>query len=370
MKKIAIITFSYSNDNYGQLLQAYALQEYLRNVGYDAYLIDYQPDSYLNLNRNQNILIAYIKYYIKNFLAYFNIRRSKITYPDRRHFGDFRSVYLNYYPHTYSTYRELQKNPPLADIYMTGSDQVWHPRVGDVSPYMLGFVKGGIKIAYAASLGGAPIPNHDISHIYNLLSQYKRIGIREISGVEAYRKIGLNSVEFTPDPTILLTQVQWQAIASKESPFKTKKKKIFIYSCYLPKGKLMEAIPANIDYEILVVDIINHDDSYSLLSINEWIAAIRDADYVITNSFHATMFSLYFNTKFVTFKYDDSTKSQMNTRLDSIASLTGLPERFPDFSCIKNSSKILDSPIDWENVNKEIESLRTEGALFLEESLK
>lgn len=366
MKKIAIITFSNSNNNYGQLLQAYALQSFLNESGNDAYLIDYQPDGWLTLNRNQNIVLAYIKNYIKKILAYCHIRPPKNILPDNRHFGEFRSLYLKYFPQTYVSYNELKKTPPLADIYMTGSDQVWNPRVCDMSPYMLGFVKGKPKIAYAASLGGATIPKRDESYLYGLLSQYGKIGVRENSGVEECKRIGLKNVEFTPDPTILLTKKQWLAMASVESPFKTSKKKILVYSCYLPKGKLLETIPDNDDYEIIVVDIVNNDDSYSLLSIKDWIAAIRDADYVITNSFHATMFSLYLNTKFVTFRYD---ASRMNTRLDTIANQTGLTERFPSFDRNKETFEILESPVNWEFVNEKVGLMRTFGREFLEQNI-
>ena len=366
MKKIAIITFSNSNDNYGQLLQAYALQAFLNKSGNDAYLIDYQPDGWLTLNRNQNIVLAYIKNYIKRFSAFCHIRKPKNILPDNRHFGEFRSLYLKYSPKTYASYNELKKNPPLADIYMTGSDQVWNPRVGDMSPYMLGFVKGKPKIAYAASLGGATIPKGDESYLYRLLSQYGKIGVREYSGVEECKRIGLKNVAFTPDPTVLLTKEQWLSVASVKSPFTTSKKKILVYSCYLPKGKLLETIPDNDDYEIIVVDIINHDNSYSLLSINDWIAAIRDADYVITNSFHATMFSIYLNTKFVTFRYDTS---RMNTRLDTIADLTGLTERFPSFDRNKETFKILESPVNWEMVNEKVGQMRTFGRDFLEQNI-
>ena len=369
MKKIAIITFSNSNDNYGQLLQAYALQAYLSNNGHDAVLIDYRPDPWFIIRRNQNLIMAYVKFYVKMFLAYCHIRNSKKTSPDCRNFGEFRSSYLKYYPQIYTSYLELKKNPPLADVYKTGSDQVWHARVGDVSPYMLGFVKGGHKIAYAASLGGDSISSRNASYIYKLLSQYQRIGIREESGVEECKKIGLKNVEYTPDPTVLLTQAQWQTVASVQSPFKTTKKKILVYSCYLPKGKLLETIPENNDCEIIIVDIINHDEKYSLLSINDWIAAIRDADYVITNSFHATMFSLYFNTKFVTFRYDDKAVSKMNSRLDTIANLTDLPERFPSFAKGTDAFEILQSPVDWEKVNKKIRFLQSNGAGFLENNL-
>ena len=96
---------------------------------------------------------------------------------------------------------------------------------------------------------------------------------------------------------------------------------------------------------------------------------ITDADYIITNSFHATMFSLYFNKSFITFKYEQGRGGHMNTRLTSILSQTNLTERFLPFSEMADSKKILDTPIDWDAVNQQLASLRDIGVDFLKKTL-
>lgn len=367
MKKIGIITFAYSNNNYGQLLQAYALMQFIKDQGYDSYLIDYRPDPWLELNRHQNIIVAYLKYFFKRFLNVFHVRKRKIeTALDKRNFDLFRKQYLEYSPNVYYTYHDLKKNPPTADIFITGSDQVWAPRISDVSPYMLAFAKGCVKIAYAASFGGFSIPMAERQYIHKLLSEYQQIGMRELSGVETCKDLGLNNVVFTPDPTMLITPEQWLKIASPESPYSGNKKKIFVYSCYLPKGKLLDTIPQKENYEIIVVDIKNEDKDSAMLTIPQWLAAIRDADYVITNSFHATMFSLYFNTSFLTFKYD---ASKMNSRLTTIEKFVSVSDRIIGFGQASEMFDLLQTAIDWNTVNLELDKLRDVGVEFLHNNL-
>jgi hypothetical protein len=125
--KIGIMTFWRSEDNYGQLLQCYALQKYLRDAGHDAYLIRYD-------SKNDYIKLSVWKKAIKglNPVKSFGYISSKIRAPlikklnAERKFLDFRNIYIKQSKSIYHSYKELVENPPEADMYITGSDQVWN----------------------------------------------------------------------------------------------------------------------------------------------------------------------------------------------------------------------------------------------------
>lgn len=369
-KKIGIITFSTSLINYGQILQAYALQSYLRDKGYNAFLINYDMWGKMELNRE--VHFPYLKHFIKNLpLVRKHYERNFHNEPNLRNFIDFKKKYLIYTPKVYHTLKDLQRDPVEADVYLTGSDQVWGTGVPNLEPYLLNFGNPTTpRIAYAASFGRTSFSKHELKYIPPLLAKYKAVGVREYSGIEACKKLGYPNAVFTPDPTILKTKSDWEQIASKSSPFKTNKTKIFVYSCYLPKGTLTNiAHQLEGDNEILVADIVNEDSNYSHLTIEEWISAVKNADYIVTNSFHCTMFSLYFNKPFVVFKYRLHKGGSMNTRLDSILSQTGLTYRFLSFDEHRKTEEVLKEKIDWNNINEELDKLRQIGVKFLKDNI-
>lgn len=371
MKSIGIMTFSSSLSNYGQILQAFALQSYLRNQGYDAFLIHYDDAwNYFELRRGEPL--AHLKYFIKNLPGMRKVLKNKIRKEeDLCRFSSFKSSHLIYGDTVYHQLKDLKKNPPVADVYMTGSDQVWGKSIPNMEPYLLNFGDKHIpRIAYAASFGRTELSKQEIAYATPLIKRYKAVGVRETSGIDVCKKLGYTQAQFTPDPTILLTKEEWLKTSDNCNPFKTNHKRIFIYSCYLPKGTLLEALKCiDEEKEVLVSDIVNPDPEYARLSIEEWLGAIQNADYIITNSFHATMFSLYFNKSFVTFKYERGRGGHMNTRLTSILSQTNLTERFLPFSEMVNSKKVLDTPINWDAVNQQLASLREIGVDFLKKTL-
>lgn len=369
-KKIGIMTFSTSLNNYGQILQAFALQSYLRDNGYDAFIINYDMWGRFELSRE--VRMGYLKYYIKKipFVHKF-IEERMVEKPNLCDFKTFKAKYLVYSPNVYHTLKDLQKNPPAADVYLTGSDQVWGVSIPNTEPYLLNFGSEETpRVAYAASFGRTTFSKHEMKYMPPLLKRYKAVGVRELSGIAACKTLGYTNAIFTPDPTILRTREEWDAISGGKNPFRTNKTKIFVYSCYLPKGtltKIAESISGN--NEVIVQDIINDDPSYSHLSIEEWIGAVKNADYVITNSFHCTMFSLYFNTPFVVFKYRANRGGAMNTRLDSILSQTGLTYRFLSFDDEGKAESTLKEAIDWSKINEQLEDLKAIGVKFLKENL-
>lgn len=310
--RIGILTFWWAQDNYGQLLQCYALQKYLRDAGHDAYLIRYNPGKEVNgvssLHRylkalNPVLLYRYISRKInqKNALLY--------NKAHDRHFDDFRNKYIVSSDKIYFSYDELKANPPEADIYVVGSDQVWN--VGEivngyVNSYFLNFGSAGTKrISYAASFGNCK-NDYNYTPVINLLRKFNFITCREKTGVEICKNNGLNA-ELVCDPTLLLSKNIWQKISV--SPKKTSQRYIFIYvlknSCSFSYKKIsVWAKKHNLDVVYVTGNIgytkCNFYDRKAELSfptINEWLGYIENAEYVVTNSFHCAVFSLIFGKK-------------------------------------------------------------------------
>lgn len=372
---IAIITHAFSCRNYGQILQAYALHKYLEIEGFYPYIIDYRPGC-LEYTLSKNVCLSRLKCFIKNLplIRKFMLTRQEAKYQaetlhNYRNFEDFKSKKINYSKRKYSTFRELKKNPPKADLYITGSDQVWGLCAPNPKPYLLAFTDSINKISYAASFGRSELNDYELSVFQKWLSKYRAIGVRELTGIDICQKLKINNCQYTPDPTILLNTEEWKNLMPENKLFKTHKKKIFIYSCYLQRDELIGKFDNLSDYEIIIEDVVNFDSDIAQLSLGNWIRAIYEADYVITNSFHATMFSLYLNTPFISLK-NLGIKARMNTRIESILSQLNLESR----SALLNTDNekifyILQESIDWVSVNKKLNSLRQTAYSYLRKNL-
>jgi hypothetical protein len=333
--KIGIMTFWWSDDNYGQLLQCYALQKYLRDLGHDAYLIKYKP-----INETQFSFKRLLKVFnpvkVIRFLA--NKRRLKQSQKEQqnnltRRFDDFRAKYIVQSQHIYSSYKELKKNPPAADVYIVGSDQVWNfERVGDgeyINAYCLQFTPIQSKrISYAASFGVDSLTDNVLNYIQPLLNSFSNVSVRENSGIKICNKIGINA-NIVCDPTLLLDKAQWTQLQEVgEIP---KCKYVFLYlltnTCCFSVRELKKwtdsnnlgliYVSGNTAYCQTDFDDKNIEKSY--LTITQWLYYLSNAEYVITNSFHCSLFSLIYSKKVGVVPLS-STLKRTNDRINSLFS--------------------------------------------------
>ena len=204
--KIGTVTYWNTQDNYGQILQCYALLTTLRDMGHDAFLIKYLPAP-----RQQSLvhlLITAVRYlspsYRRTALMWRRLRRIAATeallHP--RGFDQFRTEYI---PSTSRTYNEneLEETPPEADAYICGSDQIW----GVPNPvYFLQFGKATTKrLAYAPSMGGITPKGKDKKTISTYLSRFDFISSREGKDVQTLHEMGFSQAIQQPDPTLLLS---------------------------------------------------------------------------------------------------------------------------------------------------------------------
>lgn len=355
--KIGIVTQPLLG-NYGGIIQNFALQTVLRKMGHDPVTLDYVPSLGLYRFMCDNV---------KAILLYFSRRRRKfVKYYSRREnkgFADFVSRYIatTHFIHRYNN-GVVQRYG--LEAMVTGSDQVWRPKYNDnLKDLYLDFVldKNVRRIAYAASFGTADMEysKKDIESCRNAAIRLQSISLREASGVTLFeRYFGRKATEVL-DPTLLLTAEEYSNIVSDVSITSQSFLVAYIlddrnfYADLLNHSIIAQGIER-------VVRIVENDPN---ISPKDWIAAFRDASFVVTDSFHGTVFSIIFRKPFIVF----CNKSRGSDRVYSLLSKLGLSSRivYPDGDCIG----ALRQPIAWESVADKLELLKKESLDFLCSSL-
>lgn len=214
-QKVGIITF-HRAENFGAVLQAFALQNYIKNQGYNAEIIDYD---FKNVSQKYNLLLNSKFHNSKNPLKRIRILLSNIYNLNKKitrknNYKEFRRGSLLLSAKKYDDYEDLIDNPPLYDFYITGSDQVWNKDFLDKGEYSfyLDFVKSGIKLSYAASTGGNAIKEENLKHI----SRLDFISIREKSTAMSLQDKIENTVYNVCDPVFLLKHNEWNNFYQKK----------------------------------------------------------------------------------------------------------------------------------------------------------
>jgi len=346
--KIGILTFCWTDHNYGQILQCYAMEKYLEYAGHEAFIIDYdkrndyEKDKVLEKLKkagNPKRLLHHIEKIIQS-----KIQNTKETNCNRD-FDEFKKTYLKYSKSKYFSFYELRENPPDADIYIVGSDQVWNFLNSNlnkyenwINAYFLNFGDRKIKrMSYAASFGNSKVvvDKKYSEVIKKLLCDFKYISVREIEGIEICKSLGVSNVHLDPDPTLLLTQENYRQLYSQnemkyycecDKPF------VFLYlvgnKCDFDFKMFMKWASEkglNIKY---VADAIRYDKYEKIYpTIPEWLWLIDHSSYVLTNSFHGTVFSIIFNKKFLNIPLSGDSEG-MNSRVKSLFRLFNIKERF------------------------------------------
>lgn len=313
MKKIGIITI-HNSPNYGASLQAYALYKYIESQGYDCELIDlYRPyqNEYVPSKRFQPYssdmtLKKRIKCCLKGLLRK-NIQKNSpvLCYYQqaKERFDSFNSV-LKCSP-AYRSIDELYKNPPMYDIYVSGSDQLWNPtQAYCLEPYFLTFVpQGKKKVSYATSIGITELTTRQKKNFKQWLSSYDYISVREKQAQKLLSSFVNIPIHQVCDPTFLLKQDYWKEIAVY--PPKDKKY-MLLFSLSYPRDLVDYCVALSKEASIPLY-IINQfksnadmDGRYELVSDagpREFIGYIGNAEMVITDSFHCTVFALIMGSK-------------------------------------------------------------------------
>lgn len=356
--KVAIIT-RHAITNYGSLLQALATQTVLENMGHTCEVIDYIRDDEHYSQQEKTILKRkpeWNKNIIKRAL-YLLIRQPESILSGKK-FEKAQKKYLKL-TKKYHTLEQLVNDIPLADIYMTGSDQVWGPTEDGTydCSYCLAFTKDSDKrIAYAASFGHTKITLELEQYYKKWLSRYKYIAVREDSAVHMLKDIGIDSCQVI-DPTLLLDASFWNKYLV---PIK-KKKYVLVYQLHNdPKlGEYAKRVADDMNLPLIRISTSFHQITREgqlvwCPKMGEFLSYIKNATCMVTDSFHGTAFAINFNTQFVEFLPNNNT----GTRNMSILQLTGLSQRLLHDI---NDVELAKRKIDFTEVNKNLMKKRTES---------
>ena len=361
--RIGVITFVNRNFNYGGVFQGIAMRDYLRSLGHEAILLDVQFETV------KSPLLKFLERPAKGILERTKIKR----------FRPFKRKYVESGLSPFYTLDTFLADPPLFDAYVCGSDQIWnkgicaHPLKRRL--FFLDFGPDGAKrIAYAASWGAAatdPVWEKDVAAC---LKRFDAISVREASGVDLAAKLGAPAV-WLPDPTLLHTPDYWGAMADGAihpaagiTLFKCEYRWTPAVPFATVENLIREAYPSIRTVTPFSNRPLREWAMTRCLSPEEWLSPARHATFALTNSYHATLFSIQFHRPFLVIplvgKYEG-----MNERIFSITDRLGLKDRIVNSPDPRKLRDQIAAPIDWDRAERALAEWRQDARRFLTENL-
>ena len=360
--KIDIVTL-HRAQNYGSVLQTFALQKQIEKLGHQAYILDYYPERYTNkglLKRLKNKSSRFnnpLVLLIAKLLIYPSYLKKGIQFNKFMH-------YLNLEKPSFATNEEGMGRFTDADAYCAGSDQIWnsHWNEGVEKALFLDFVpKGKLCLSYAASIGLSNIPANEIDETKLLLDKFEFLSLREDKGVELVRELGRTDAVQCLDPTLLMSKEEWSLYA--DDSYKGKEYVLTYNLHHDPEiDKCAKAIASKYHLQIRNIsynwhDIVRHGHLDWCPTVEGFLGLIKNAKYVVADSFHATAFSIIFEKPFVVI-----TPEVASSRLSSLLKMLGLD----DHNINKFTSlKVIEQPIDYIRVKSIIATKQRESISFL-----
>lgn len=364
--KVGILTF-HSAKNYGAVLQTFALQHSLKLMGVDAFIIDRYS------GHKSLIHQIYWTFHPRVIVQ----RLSWLS------FDQFSKKYLIPKTKEYNTSTSLIafNKTENFDAVIVGSDQVWRMEFSLIGyNYFFDFLDGNNirKISYAASFGKDKWEESDkvTAHVKKLLNDFSSISVREKSGVNICAETFNTQAIQVLDPTLLLTKEDYESIVLKNSPVAFNKNLVsyllgekqeslkycdsFAKTNHLGFLDLYHIYPISSSFSASEFGEKRHLH----VSVPEWLAQIRNAQYIITNSFHATIFSILFRKQFIVVDHP----SGGTDRIISILELLGLNDRFVS-NVSEISIELFQKSIDWNSVHELLNREKERSISFLHNSL-
>lgn len=381
MKKIGLC-ICYDTKNYGSMLQALATCEVLSSFGYDYEIIRYTRKKTLGLlfrsiGRIPNeIKKRRFQKKCKIILSKYPKIQKEIARRERC-FEAFITRFFYKISSKCDTFKQLKKLSLSYDAVIVGSDQLWRPEGYSTGFYNLLFVPDNIpKISYSTSFGTQDIPNSKKRVAKKFLKRFSAISVREIQGCQIIKQLIGNTVPITLDPTLLFTSKEWKKMLGKVE-IENKEKYIFCY--FLGKNpehrEQALKLKALTGYRIITLphldEVVENDFSFGdeqLFNIDpvKFFYLVEGAEYILTDSFHGTVFSILNRKKFMTFnRYSEQSKNSRNSRIDSLFTLLNLQVRRYNGQ-IEN---IFDE-IQYDSVERTLDELKEMSISYLKQALQ
>lgn len=378
-------------NNYGTSLQGLATIRVIQKLGYPFRIIRY------NKRRSIGDIVCTLPGYLRSGLLQSILHRSlqkkmKRQHPDYARItaerteavNQFKQKYLEPLCDYYTGWKNLCEGSKNYDVVFVGSDQVWGPLSLYAGFYNLMFVDKSVpQFSYSSSFGKSFIMRHQEKGVAKFLKKMDAIGVREIRGAEIVRELTGREATVVADPTMLLSKEEWED-AIRDSDAEINAPYIL---CYMlgPRTDNRRAVTALGQLLGIKIVTFNHMDWYEPADENfgdivnsnsdclDFVKLLKNAEYVLTDSFHCSVFSIIFHKKFLTFyRLPITNKQSSHSRIDSILKLMHLEERIIRNCDIRQAdlAEALKEDIDWPDVDKALNELREQSVKFLTEALE
>lgn len=383
MKKIGICA-CYTNRNYGSMLQSLATITAFERENLSCEFIRYEKKKTIGYYfRSVPRLLNYVSLSDKYLVAQKKIQLKRHPEAAReddlreKAFADFvRNRFTRVSPCNVG-YATLRKAAVKYDGVISGSDQVWSPSALATHFYDLTFVPDSVyKASYASSFGVKKIPWYQLGRTKAYLEHIQQISVREVTGRKIIRQICSRDVPVVCDPTLLFDQDGWNRILPKKRLIERK----YVFAYFLGANPahrdVARAFAGEKDLALVAIhhmdqyvpaDVDFGDVAFSNAGPEEFVNLIRGAEFVLTDSFHGTIFSILHHKQFITFnRYDEKTKHSKNSRIDSLCDLLGLGDR--RFN--GNSSEQAEQVIAYNIVDAKVAELRLFSQHYIAEVVR
>ena len=346
--KIAIMTTWGYKNNYGSVLQSYALQKYLRDEGHGAYLIRYHPAI-----KETNIFRRLMK--MANPVKEILLKLHSVRADRWRGFDEFRETYINHSVRAYYSYDELKDDPPEADLYIVGSDQVWNVFFFTEDKTRAFFLDFGDektrKIAWAASFGRGHLNDAMIQNVSSLMKCFEYISVREKSGVDICKKCGIENADWVIDPTLLLDADVYRSLYKNidVSANRPKGAYCFLYllddSNHVSEEEIYKWAAKNGLSVVYMTGNSRYNRKNIYATIFEWLYLLENSELVITDSYHSMIFSVIFQKDFFIIP---RTIEVQNDRFMSFFEMFDIEQRFinGDLTFLLQNKRM-----NWDGIN-------------------
>ena len=302
--KIKLLSI-HSAHNYGSVLQAYALLNILKRYDKNVEIIDYRPQYFqcqydlfsLNFYKQHKSVLKKTFYFVYRIVFIYQ------RYIKYKKFNNFINQNMNLSLDKYKTFEEINNGKIEADVFICGSDQIWNTDLtnGFDKSYFLDFVKSGKRVSYAASIGRGSIDKKYLNKYVETLKKFYAVSIREETNLKELKQYGIDNIKVVLDPTLLL-DIQNYKMILQNSRLNIKERFILVYRLEDTKefNDIVHFVQSYLNLKIISLNkkrSYKNEKNLTTCGPEDFLYLFNRADFIITNSFHGTVFSILFEKR-------------------------------------------------------------------------
>lgn len=379
--KIGILTLFHGNKNWGGVLQGYALKSFIENNYSNACveIICYKSSKNIIYNSRIKQALQYspkeiIKIFGKKFFHSTNTHSIQKDLINRyKMFNEFEAPYKG----MTLTDENLKERANDYDVLICGSDQIWNPNVSRPGFYLAMVGNECEKISYAASIARNDLSAYERKVMIPLIERFDYISVREKTAKKFLEKYTSKEIREVLDPALMLTSDEWSLIAT-DKIIKEKYVLAFFFSESIEYRKQIERVSEKQGFKIAFIpfaankyidsDLQGKCERLYDIGPKEFIRLFMDAEYVFTDSFHGSVFSILFKKNFIVFERDKNNKVSKNSRLYDLLEKFNLSNRL--VRTVEQFDAIVKENVNFENVYELLQKYRRESKAFLDEAFE